>query len=80
MTCIANAHIWWETRSCSKTTVSRPATPNCRVVMYTHFTQENPTDTIIPAYPMLFGDSGTTDLADSEGAVGIMFNGVSMYR
>lgn len=42
--------------------------------------QENPSDTVIPAYPMLTGSGSITDLSAESGAVGIMFNGVSLYR
>lgn len=39
-----------------------------------------PSDTLIPAYPMLHGESATTDLSSSAGAVGILRNGVSLFR
>lgn len=45
-----------------------------------HVAQEIPSDTIIPAYPMLMADSEVTDLSSSAGAVGIMRNGVSVFR
>ena len=34
----------------------------------------------IPAYPMLFENGGTTDLSDAAGNIGIMRNGVAMFR
>lgn len=34
----------------------------------------------IPAYPMLIASEGTTDLSTAAGAVGIMLNGVSVFR
>lgn len=38
-------------------------------------------DAAIPAYPMLMDSSdGTTDLSEAAGAVGIMFNGVAVFR
>ena len=40
-----------------------------------------PTNTSIPAYPMLQADGGSTFLGsrDSPGSVGIMVNGVVLY-
>ena len=34
----------------------------------------------IPAYPMLIENGGTTDLSQTAGGIGIMRNGVSMFR
>lgn len=34
----------------------------------------------IPAYPMLLENGGTTDLSQATGNIGIMRNGVAMYR
>lgn len=42
--------------------------------------QVNPSNTTIPAYPMLMESDGTTDLSSAADAVGIMFNGVPLYR
>lgn len=38
------------------------------------------TNESIPAYPMLFEDGGTIDLSETSGTIGVMRNGVSMYR
>ena len=36
---------------------------------------------VAPAYPMLQDDDGgVTDLSESGGAIGIMFNGVALFR
>eukprot|EP00752_Nemacystus_decipiens_P007320 g6549.t3 len=43
------------------------------------FTVATPTNTSIPAYPMLIADGGTTDLSTANGAIGIMRNGVAMF-
>lgn len=42
--------------------------------------QEIATNASIPAYPMLFEKSGTTDLSQAAGVIGILRNGVAMYR
>lgn len=42
--------------------------------------QVNPTNTTIPAYPMFIEDGGTTILAESPGSVGILLNGVAVFR
>eukprot|EP00904_Undaria_pinnatifida_P008243 jgi/Undpi1/4549/HiC_scaffold_18.g07903.m1 len=41
--------------------------------------QHNPTNTSIPAYPLMLGSGGTTDLSSSANAVGIMRNGVVLF-
>lgn len=46
----------------------------------TPLTQGSPTNTSIPAYPMLIANEGTTDLSRAAGEIGIMRNGVAMYR
>lgn len=45
-----------------------------------HVLQEISSDTTIPAYPMLMGSDGSTDLSTEAGDVGIMLNGVSIFR
>lgn len=42
--------------------------------------QELPTNESIPAYPMMFESGGVTDLSSTANAVGIMRNGVVLYR
>lgn len=43
--------------------------------------QVNPTNTTIPAYPVFIEDGGTTSLAiDTPGSVGILLNGVALFR
>lgn len=44
------------------------------------FGQEIPINAPIPAYPMVFGNGDTTDLSNSPDHIGIMRNGVGMYR
>ena len=44
------------------------------------FDQEIGSNSSIPAYPMLFENGGTTDLSTTANTIGIMRNGVSMYR
>ena len=34
----------------------------------------------LPAYPMLIENGGTTDLSLSAGGIGMMRNGVAMFR
>ncbi|CAM9610309.1 unnamed protein product [Laminaria digitata] len=42
--------------------------------------RENPSNESIPAYPMMFESGGNTDLSSTANAIGIMRNGVTMYR
>ena len=44
------------------------------------FGQEIGLNESIPAYPMMFEDGGTTDLSTTANTIGIMRNGVAMYR
>ena len=44
------------------------------------FGQENPTNESIPAFPMLFESGGTTDLSTTALTIGVMRNGVAMFR
>ena len=39
--------------------------------------QVNPSEILVPAYPILLVDNETTDLSDTPGPVGIFLNGVS---
>ena len=34
----------------------------------------------IPAYPIMFGNGNVTDLSSARGPVGIMRNGVALFR
>ena len=49
-------------------------------VIVADFEQVSATNTSIPAYPMLIENGGITDLSMSAGGVGIMRNGVLMFR
>ena len=43
--------------------------------------QYSASEEMVPAYPMLIDDAdGVTDLSNSGGAVGVMFNGVALFR
>ena len=42
--------------------------------------QHQPTNESIPAYPMMLASGGTTDLSSTPNAIGIMRNGVAMFR
>lgn len=44
------------------------------------FCQETPSNASIPAYPMLFANGNTTDLSSAPSNIGIMLNGVAMFR
>lgn len=59
--------------------MTRRTLPYFKIRSTVAFTQENPTDTIIPAYPVLMTED-VTDLSSTSGAVGILFNGVSVFR
>lgn len=59
---------------------SSPNNESLNVLLLPIFGQEIPTNASIPAYPMLFENGGTTDLSRAAGNIGIMRNGVAMYR
>ena len=42
--------------------------------------QHNPTNASIPAYPMLLGAGGARNLSSEPNAIGIMRNGVALFR
>lgn len=44
------------------------------------FGQQAAYNETIPAYPMMFADNGTTDLSTAALTIGVMRNGVAMYR
>ena len=55
--------------------------PSLGLVSTGKHVQVNPTNTSIPAYPVLIEGGGTTSLAvDTPGSVGILLNGVAIFR
>lgn len=54
--------------------------PLSKTIFFPNFPQHNPTNESIPAYPMLIGSGGTTDLSEEPNTIGILRNGVSIFR
>lgn len=65
----------------ARVTVDNRATePSVSLSLGLAYSQEMPTEADVPAYPMLMDSGETTDLSDKAGAVGILLNGVALFR